>query len=134
MKKHEDFWNKEDVVYTYTRGEAIEDGVLVDISGTKEVQEAGFRVPVAMTSALWDFIQVPKGMEGCQDLAGRLWDVCFLAGRRFKTVLKAKGEDAARLVEIEVIFHQKPGHRVTKTIWLCFNEYEGFTLMFPEDY
>ena len=41
------------MISSYTRAEAIEDGVLVDLSADAEtkllVQEAGFRVPIAMT-------------------------------------------------------------------------------------
>ena len=40
-----------EVVYAYTRAEAIADGVLVDV--TELARAAGFRHPVAMTSAAW---------------------------------------------------------------------------------
>lgn len=39
------------VIHAYTRAQAIADGVLVDISET--AKEAGFRYPVACTSAVW---------------------------------------------------------------------------------
>jgi hypothetical protein len=37
-----------DVVYSYTRKQAIKDGVLIDV--TKQAKETGFKVPVAITS------------------------------------------------------------------------------------
>ena len=39
------------VIFTYTRAQAIEDGVLVDPGPM--AQEAGFKLPVALTSAVW---------------------------------------------------------------------------------
>jgi hypothetical protein len=68
--------NKEDefeVIFAYTRAQAIADGVLVDVTDT--AKEAGFRIPVALTSSVWaEYVKVPEGVEG-QDEAGRLWDV-----------------------------------------------------------
>jgi hypothetical protein len=40
------------IIRSYTRAEAIEDGVLVDVSDT--AREVGFRFPVAFTRAVWD--------------------------------------------------------------------------------
>src|SRR4051794_30073727 len=64
------------VIYAYTREQAINDGVLVDV--TETAKEAGFRVPVALTRAAWaEYVAVPDGVEG-QDEAGRLWDVLWM--------------------------------------------------------
>jgi hypothetical protein len=65
-----------DLIYRYTRAQAIEDGVLIDVSTV--AREAGITYPVALTSAAWGrCVAVPPGVE-CQDEAGRLWDVLFL--------------------------------------------------------
>ncbi len=40
-----------EVISTYTRAQAIEDGVLVDAGST--AQEVGFSIPVTLTSAVW---------------------------------------------------------------------------------
>jgi hypothetical protein len=57
----------------YTRKEAIEDGVLIDV--TEAARQAGFKCPVALTCAVWcECVEAPAGVEG-QDEAGRLWDV-----------------------------------------------------------
>jgi hypothetical protein len=65
-----------DLIYRYTRAQAIEDGVLIDVSTV--AREAGITYPVALTSAAWGrCVTVPPGVE-CQDEAGRLWDVLFL--------------------------------------------------------
>jgi len=62
-----------DVIYSYSRAQAIEDGVLIDVSST--AREAGITFPVALTAAAWAaYVVVPEGVRG-QDEAGRLWDV-----------------------------------------------------------
>jgi hypothetical protein len=67
-----------DVISVYTRGQAIEDGVLVDVSET--AREAGFRIPVALTAAVWATVEaIPPKLEGIQDVQGRLWDVLWMA-------------------------------------------------------
>ena len=64
------------ILHTYTRREAIDDGVLIDVTGT--AKEAGFRIPVAVTAAVWaEYVAVPDGVEA-QDERGRLWDVLFM--------------------------------------------------------
>ncbi|MDD9991203.1 MAG: hypothetical protein OXP75_05355 [Rhodospirillales bacterium] len=66
------------VVFTYTRRQAIEDGVLVDV--TETAREAGFSIPVALSRAVWDrLVALPEGYFGFQDETGRLWDVLWMA-------------------------------------------------------
>lgn len=73
MTSHEVFG---DLIHSYTRAQAIEDGVLVDVTTT--AREAGIRFPVALTRAAWErCVTVPPGVE-CQDEAGRLWDVLWV--------------------------------------------------------
>jgi hypothetical protein len=63
-------------IYAYTRAQAIEDGVLVDVS--KMAKEAGIKYPTALTAAVWaDYVVVPEGVEA-QDESGRLWDILFM--------------------------------------------------------
>ncbi|QJX01099.1 DUF6573 family protein [Frigoriglobus tundricola] len=64
------------VIDAYTRGQAMADGVLIDV--TEVAKETGFRIPVAVTAALWaEYVAVPTGV-GDQDERGRLWDVLFM--------------------------------------------------------
>ena len=61
------------VIHEYTRAQAISDGVLIDVTGL--AKDAGFKIPVAMTSAAWaDCVTVPPDADD-QDETGRLWDV-----------------------------------------------------------
>jgi hypothetical protein len=80
------FWDDTDVIDCYSRAQAIADGVLVDVSAHKEIREAGFKVPVALTAAVWDrFVEwdnddVRKEQQSLgQSTAGRLWDVMYMA-------------------------------------------------------
>lgn len=84
-----------DVVSSYSRLQALADGVLVDVSTL--AREAGFRVPVAMTDAAWaDCVSwcdadAVRGAEG-QSEAGRLWDVVYMAAHAAR-VHKHSGSD-----------------------------------------
>ena len=65
-----------DVVYSYTRAQAVADGVQVEV--TKTAQEAGIRFPVFLTRTVFDsYVTVPPDVSG-QDEAGRLWDVLWM--------------------------------------------------------
>jgi hypothetical protein len=71
-----------ELIHSYTRAQAIADGVLVDV--TEVATEAGFKVPVAITVGAW--IDLVKWDEAdgrrkntYQDERGRLWDVLFMA-------------------------------------------------------
>ena len=65
-----------DLIHSYTRAQALADGVLVDVSTV--AREAGIRYPVALTRAAWGrCVRVPPGVA-CPASSGRLWDVLWL--------------------------------------------------------
>ncbi len=65
-----------DVIYTYSRAQAIADGFQIEV--TKIAQEAGIRFPVFITRGVYEqCVAVPPGVTG-QDEAGRLWDVVWM--------------------------------------------------------
>ena len=70
-----------EVISTYTRAQAIEDGVLIDAGPT--AKEVGFKLPVALTSAVWSDCVVWTDSDSqkmpFQDQSGRLYDVLFMA-------------------------------------------------------
>ena len=66
-----------DVIYAYTRAQAIEDGTLIDV--TDMAREAGIKFPTALTSAVWaDYVAVPEELKGQQDTVGRAWDLVWM--------------------------------------------------------
>ncbi len=79
---------KFNVIYSYTRTQALQDGVLVDV--TEQAKETGFKVPVAISDHLYNgYIVPPQKTEGMgQSIEGRLHDVLNMvlhaAQKRFK--------------------------------------------------
>ena len=83
-------------IHVYTRAQAIADGVLVDLTTARDdkghllCQQAGFRVPVAITRSAWAKTVEAGGtwkrdgegerleLSGGQSLTGRLWDVLWM--------------------------------------------------------
>lgn len=65
--------------HAYTRGQALEDGQLIDVTAT--AQDARFRHPVALTRAAWAYAVAwdDRHPEPQADDA-RLWDVLYMAG------------------------------------------------------
>lgn len=73
-------WDNFEVISRYTRTQAIEDGVLADVSETP--REAGFRLPVALTSSVWaECVEWSDTETAVQDQSGRLWDVLWMAAQ-----------------------------------------------------
>ena len=74
------------LVYAYTRAQAVADGVQIEVTTT--AQEAGIKFPMFLSRAVWDgYVAVPEGVTA-QDEAGRLWDVVWMT--RF-AILRAHG-------------------------------------------
>jgi len=104
--------NDDVVIFAYTRKQAIEDGVLVDVTDT--AKEAGIRFPVALTGTVYGHcVSVPDGVTG-QDERGRLWDVLWMLRhavrqlRReestiFYTVLVRNDEAEAKPVRLKAV-------------------------------
>ena len=64
---------EQELIYCYSRKQALEDGIQVAVSET--AKEAGIRYPVFITGTVYErCVAVPDGVSG-QDEAGRLWDV-----------------------------------------------------------
>jgi hypothetical protein len=71
-----------DLIYSYSRAQAIADGVLVDVTmeAGPDGMLGGFAIPVAVTAALWSAIEaIPAGLAGIADPKGRLHDVLWMA-------------------------------------------------------
>lgn len=79
-------WN---VIFSYSRAQAIADGVLVDVTAT--AKEAGFRFPTAITAAAWEGVVVPDetGRSCGQSETGRLWDVLACLRHAIRTATES---------------------------------------------
>ena len=75
------------VISTYTRAQAIDDGVLIDAGAM--AHEAGFKWPVAITTDAWAdcvaWSEDDNRKQVYQDESGRLWDVLFMASHAIRT-------------------------------------------------
>jgi hypothetical protein len=120
-------FDEADVIYAYTRADALEDGVLKDVS--KMAREAGFRYPVAVTCGVWaEYVRVPEGVGG-QSESGRLWDILWMtrcAAMRsldrgeIKVDLFVCNQDAMgpKLVTLKALVHPGDQHEPVITIMM----------------
>ena len=121
-----------EVIYAYTRAQAIADGFQVDV--TKTAQEAGIRFPVFLTRSVFDaFVTVPQGVTG-QDEAGRLWDVVWML--RFAIRKAASGQD--RLPFALYVRNDNRAPRLVKLIATCGafdmdDPQPAITVMLPDE-
>lgn len=92
-------WEGAEVIFSYTRAEALEDGVLVDIS--EWAREYGIVYPVAVTAELWGgYIDDPTGMNCAgQSAKGRGLDVVAM----LKLYIK-KSREGESIINFPVIF------------------------------
>jgi len=101
------------VLYTYSRAQAVADGVQVEVS--KVAKEAGIRFPVFLTRAVYNsFVSVPPGVTG-QDEAGRLWDIVWLL--RFAIRKAQPGQ--ARLPFALYVRNDNRAPRLIKLVAMC---------------
>jgi hypothetical protein len=66
-----------EMLYSYSRAQAIADGVLVDLSNVDSIRQH-WKHPFACTSAVWAVIEEALTKEG-QDLAGICHDISTMA-------------------------------------------------------
>jgi hypothetical protein len=78
------------VIYSYSRAQALEDGVLVDVSG--EAAAMGYMYPTAITAALFaELEEIPPGSG--HDARGRLHDVLWMG----RSAIKRAAQDTDRV-------------------------------------
>lgn len=91
------FWTDADLISSYTRAQAIEDGALIDVTDTAKQL---FKIPVAVTSAVWNDINaIPPRLQGIQDPIGRLWDILWMGQ------FAAKGAPTQDTITYRLIMH-----------------------------
>jgi DNA repair protein RadC len=135
---------EDDVIYTYTREQALADGVLVDVS--KMAREAGFKFPTAVTADLHARLEINDAeISWGQSYDGRLWDVLWMAS------LGARKAGRTDRVSFQVILaeiddrHPRRTQQNTLTLWCmigpgdqtCTDEGCGepvITIGFPQDF
>jgi hypothetical protein len=121
------------VIYSYSRAQAVADGVQVDV--TKTAEEAGIRFPVFITrNAFEHCVTVPPNVTG-QNEAGRLWDVVWML--RFAILRARPGVDRIPVALYVRNSDHEPA-RLTKLIATCGavdidDPSPAITVMLPEE-
>jgi hypothetical protein len=102
-----------EVIYSYSRAQALEDGVLINC--TELAKEAGFVIPVALTQALHATIgDIPEPYSQWQDYTGRLWDLLWMT----RCAVRAKQNRHDHDIEVVLIMQTpenvlNPPHHIT---------------------
>jgi hypothetical protein len=80
---HESLFTDADVIHSFSRAQAISDGLLVNVSDWASATTGfagGFTVPVALAAVVWADVQsIPAHLEGVQDERGRAHDLLWMA-------------------------------------------------------
>jgi hypothetical protein len=121
-----------EIIYAYTRKQAVADGFQVEVS--KTAQEAGICFPVFITRTAFDaYVTVPPNASG-QDEAGRLWDVVWML--RFAIRKAAQGQ--SRLPFALYVRNDNRAPRLVKLIATCGaldidDPQPAITVMMPDE-
>jgi hypothetical protein len=121
-----------EVIYAYTRKQAVADGFQVEVS--KTAQEAGIRFPVYITRTAFDaYVTVPPNVSG-QDEAGRLWDIVWML--RFAIRKAAQGHN--RLPFALYVRNDNRAAKLVKLVAMCGaldidDPQPAITIMLPDE-
>lgn len=121
-----------EVISLYTRAQALADGDLVDVTEWASADKGfrgGFRCPVAMTRALFAFIDIDHARrrtprQSCEDTRGRAHDALWMGSLALRALL-ARDRVAG---DYRVLFSGR-----YKTLHIVLDG-DGVTIGFPEDF
>ena len=120
-----------EVIFSYTRAQAIADRVLIDVTPT--ALEAGFRFPVAATAALMASIETIPQQYSHEDTEGRWWDVLWMA-----SLAARRAKPGCSRIAFELILHIEGTRRQYQTLILDIGPSDTpepvITIGFPADF
>ena len=115
-----------EIIHSYSRAEAIQDGVLVDVS--VHARETGILPPTAITGHLHNVLEeIPSESVG-QDYRGRLHDVLWMAYLRLKQLAAGPTPMDEFPAEFEVLIDGS-----IHKLWVDLDG-DGVTILYPEDH
>lgn len=128
-----------EVIFSYSRAQALEDGVLVDVSTM--AREAGFKFPVAVTQKLHAEVltPAPEGAENGQSYDGRLWDALHMLNMSIKGALPKRTYRSGmnQVTEYQCYFIMKARQRRLLTLKAVCGPGDNMepviTLMMPDE-
>jgi hypothetical protein len=124
------FWDDAEVISVYTRKQAIEDGVLVDLSAVApDVCSQHFKYPVACTAAVWSIIdKAVQNKKHHNDLNGVVHDILWMSRkaswginpdtRHFGVIIKGAGRQSKFALKIVV----SPGDTPEPVLTVMMND------------
>ena len=123
------FWQDTEVISSYSRAQALEDGVLVDLNQWIPINESGYKYSVACTAAVWNIIdKAVKNTRHFNDYAGVIWDILWMSrayqirrwetGNLFKVKIVGAGRKQLFIFKIEC----GPGDDAEPVITVMFQE------------
>jgi len=133
------------VIDVYSRAEAIDDGVLVDV--TAAAVDAGHprAVPVVITRALFDLVDLDgpeawrqRRRDRGESTSGRMHDLLWMALLALRRGLadpteRREAETGGTLYAAFGVIMPGPGRGRLRQLLVAFNRLEGLTVMLPED-
>ena len=128
-----DFWKDADVIYSYTRAQAIDDGVLVDgtIGDLAEVTRQHYKYPVAMTAAVFALMeQAVNNRKHCNDWRGVWHDILFMS----RAYITRRFDDTSHLFEVIITGTGRKKKHTLKIVCGPGDDAEPVvTIMLPEE-
>lgn len=127
-----------DVIYSYTRKQALEDGVLVDLTKWGKASEkfpSGFTCSVAFTNTLWVAVQnLPNLNIGLRQIKDRSIDVIYQGAKALREAMTHHEDEAV----FDVVLPQKGKAEVKEQLLIQFHEGDegepAVTIGFPIDF
>lgn len=109
---NEPLFTEQDLISVYTRGQAFEDGFLVNLNQWIPVNESGYKYPVACTSAVFAIIErAVENKKYFNDYKGIIWDLLWMSksnavrkwetGQLFQVIIRGAGRQSIYTFKIE---------------------------------
>ena len=102
-------------IHVYTRGQAIADGTLVDV--TDQAQEVGIKLPTALTREVWEAYVALSDVarDAGNDERGRLHDILWM----FRCAAVRAPKDASELLYELLVVTENPDPTLVTLKAIC---------------
>lgn len=112
----EDIFSDCEVISSYTRADAIQDGSLIDITANfPEISHQLYKYPVACTSAVWAIVAAAvANKKHCNDFNGVVWDLLWMSQKGVVTKIDESqsifrviitGASSKRYYDFKIVCH-----------------------------
>lgn len=124
-------WAGFEIIHTYTRQQAIADGVLIDLTTCFPSDTRMFKFPLACTAAVWAKIEEAARLDEVEP-GLYVWDICWMALR------KIQEERETQTLYFDVCLPLRDGVKPSRLKMVCGptgpdDPSSCLTLMLPEE-